>query len=285
MKFLIFFICFFASHFLAASGVFFEHSVNKITDQKMHSFQVLGERCSGTNFLNTLIGNNFPNASRLKFLESTRLNKHFIPWLFDEASVYKHLYYPFPSENVLYVVVIRNVFDWVRSFYREPHHMNESQNKNGFTGFITQIWTPKDCSAYFQSLNPWEVILGEPGYKNGDMLCSLIDGEDPLTHKPFENILQLRARKYQNYLRLGNFVNNVIYVKYEDVNNDPQGFVNYLANFFEGRAESFVPVLTYKGFNKEKYIPKTYAYLEDADKKFMLAEMDLDLEASFGYEY
>ena len=115
------------------------NKANKILDQQISCFQVLGERCSGTNYVHALIEEN------LKDLKSSGcISKHFIPWYLDKAKINSNSYYQVPIQNMLYIVVIRDVFDWVRSFYETPHHTDGSIKKLSFTDFIRTPWKPKE---------------------------------------------------------------------------------------------------------------------------------------------
>lgn len=69
--------------------------------------QIYGERCSGTNYLEQLLITNFD-------IEITRNygHKHFFG--FNDLS---------GSDDVLFIGIIRNLPDWVNSFYRDKHHL------------------------------------------------------------------------------------------------------------------------------------------------------------------
>jgi hypothetical protein len=68
---------------------------------------IYGERCSGTNYLEELLRLNF-NVE--------------IVWNFG----WKHFFGTNDlshSDDVLFIGIIRNLEDWINSFYREQHHL------------------------------------------------------------------------------------------------------------------------------------------------------------------
>ena len=84
-------------------------SIKKIT--------IYGERCSGTNYLEQLLINNFDIEI------FTYGSKHFFG--FTDLS---------NTDDVLFIGIIRNITDWVNSLYREKHHLpiNLTRNVNTF---------------------------------------------------------------------------------------------------------------------------------------------------------
>jgi hypothetical protein len=73
----------------------------------MKKYCLYGERCSGTNYIQNLIRENF-NAEHVKNFG----HKHF----FGFTSFNN-------SDDVLFISVIRNLFDWINSFYIKMHQL------------------------------------------------------------------------------------------------------------------------------------------------------------------
>ncbi len=82
------------------------------------NFTIYGERCSGTNFLENSIKENFELELTWKYGF-----KHF----FGHDSLKN-------SDNTLFIGIVRNPFDWINSFYEEKHNLPEeiSNNINSF---------------------------------------------------------------------------------------------------------------------------------------------------------
>ena len=68
---------------------------------------IYGERCSGTNYLEQLLINNFNVIINYDYG-----HKHFFG--FNDLT---------NSENTLFIGIIRHPYDWINSLYRERHHL------------------------------------------------------------------------------------------------------------------------------------------------------------------
>ena len=77
-------------------------------------FVILGERCSGTNFLEEAITQNFDITYTSEYG-----NKHFFCWNKYESA----------NEDTIFIGIIRNPIYWLNSFSKELHHI-PSINKN-----------------------------------------------------------------------------------------------------------------------------------------------------------
>ena len=83
----------------------------------INKFVILGERCSGTNFLEEAITQNFDINYTTEYG-----NKHF--FCFNNYT---------NNENTLFIGIIRNPIYWLNSFSKELHHLpNINKNLNNF---------------------------------------------------------------------------------------------------------------------------------------------------------
>ena len=80
---------------------------------------IYGERCSGTNYLEELLKLNFDVEITWEYGW-----KHFFGFNNLEG-----------SDDVLFIGIVRNLEDWVNSFFREKHHV--PKNLCGKTKFLT----------------------------------------------------------------------------------------------------------------------------------------------------
>ncbi len=166
------------------------------------------------------------------------------------------------ENHCLFLVVVRNPLDWLRSFYLQPHHVDRSVSKQGFSHFLRAEWKPVPLPT------------GGPAH----------DTINPYTMQPFRNVLELRAYKHRNYLALSSKVGNYCIVRYEDISDDPEGFVEYLSNFFDLRPQDeFIPVLDYKGSNTKVYVEKEYFPIAYEDYRFISNYLDSYWEEQVGY--
>ena len=80
----------------------------------MKNVTIYGERCSGTTYLEELLLLNFDIEITWKYGW-----KHF----FGHNDLTN-------SDDVLFIGIVRNLYDWVNSLYREKHHLPEDLTKN-----------------------------------------------------------------------------------------------------------------------------------------------------------
>lgn len=250
-------------------GVEFHNEYNHYSGNEIKKFKVCGERCSGTNFLSALVDSNFLE------LENTLAygHKHFLWWFNNpqDAKKLSSLKYSLRevnmegSEDVLFIVVVRSPLDWLRSFYLQPYYVEEKLLSQGFFHFISSEWR-----------------LTQNNYKKSPN-WDQIDNYNPTTGRPFSNILQLRRAKTLNYLFLGNIVDNYLFVRYEDVRDHPDDFIDFVANYYNlTHKKKFVPIDLYKGYRKP-YFKKKYFSVEEEDLDFINSQLDWELENRIGF--
>ena len=265
-------ILFFSFAFLACElhASIFENPYNLRSEDTIERFHLLGERCSGTNFLTVLMKENFPLITR----SFEYGHKHFIPWLdvtnpstvmqytdLESQDFFKN------SENCLFIFIVRNPYDWVRSLFIHRHHIPQELLSN-FTTFLCSPWFTKD-----------------PSVKN----LRYCENQNPETKEPFQNVLELRRYKILNFLKVRNYVNNYLFVRYEDLKNSPEEFIAFLIeNYNLPKQEEIVapteyiyPCATSNGtpFKEKKYFDFTLSELD-----FFENHIDWQVEQLMGYQ-
>lgn len=249
----------------------FDNDYNHGSGCKINRLKLCGERCSGTNFMMHLLHANFPE------LQPTGLqqfgHKHFMWWYgttdFTKLKPLKFGYDAVTLENssdCLFVVVVRDPYDWLRSFYITPHMVHRDLLTSGFSHFLRSEWK-----------------LMEDNYHPLDGFYNEIDNYNPWTQKPFANVLEMRKYKILNYLTLGEIVENYVIVRYEDVSADPQAFIAFIADKYQLRKKDiFVPITTLKG-SHIPYVPRVYFPFSEEDLTFINENIDWDVEALVGH--
>lgn len=103
------------------------------------------------------------------------------------------------------------------------------------------------------------------------------------TKLKYDSILQARNEEISNYLNIGSITSNFLVVRYEDVFKDPEGFINFLAEYFHlKKVNNFIDVTTYKG-GKVKYVPKNYNSLMHHELNFIHNNLDWEVENTIKY--
>lgn len=157
--------------------------INKVT--------ILGERCSGTNYLENLLIKNFEVEITWKYG-----HKHFFGFEKYED-----------SDDVLFVCIIRDPFEWINSLWSKPWHFDPELTSNIFNFVYGQI------KSYYYTID-----------KKLDMQNQIVTDRNFLTSPnpfdacEFKNILELRyAKLFYQLEQMPKLVKNYIFIRYEDL--------------------------------------------------------------------
>ena len=108
--------------------------------QSIQNFTILGERCSGTNFLKETINKNF----NINFTGEYGSKHFFCHNNYSDRN---------KTDNTLFIGIIRNPIYWLNSFSKELHHIPEI-NRHSLTNFLFNEFysvhdgTPKKGKTY-----------------------------------------------------------------------------------------------------------------------------------------
>lgn len=259
----------------------FDNDLNKYSKMHIKEIVVLGERGSGTKALYQLLDTCIEDCLVLggclclsldsfeKRKDSHYHHKHFYPWL-DLSRFGYHLEksnydknYLNGTQSTLYIFIVRDVYDWVRSFFQNGHHVGykelymqmskiKSKRNQFFMRFISRTW------------------LSDPGIPN------LIDGYNPYENRPFKNIFELRKLKNLNYLQIGSLVDNFIVIRSEELRSYPGSFIQFIKNRYNIKV-SKTP--------KDRKIKRPmYFRIGKTAFKFIQQEVDWEVENMIGYQ-
>ncbi|MCV2866476.1 hypothetical protein [Defluviimonas sp. WL0075] len=222
--------------------------------------QVIGERCSGTNFTEALILQSLPVRDC-------------------QAFGWKH---GFPSfiaapDDVVFVAVYREVFGWLLSMYEKPWHAEPDLYDLSFSNFIRAEW---------RTFLDKKFMLATDDPLNGQILQQ---DRHPLTGKPPKNLLELRRWKMEGLLGLSERGVKVVHWAHDRIVANPGGVVQDVARLhgLPEPAEVSVP----KGrfgwpWNRFADTPeRRVKEISAEDRAFILANLDLDLERRAGFSY
>lgn len=239
----------------------------KTSNHPIARIQIYGERCTGTNFLESLVRNN------IKHIDNNFSHygaKHFPCW-FDypfDANHYQlpeYLHTLAGSDDCLFIVIFRDPYDWLRSFHKKPYHSTKNLHKISFSEFIRTPWTVR--TNFLKQL-------------------ALLES-NPATGLPFENAMKLRTARNQNLLRIKDLAANVYYITYETLAKSPKKVLKEIATLFRLKMKSeFTPVLDHLTGLKSKpgkFEGSHYAAISRKDLAFINAELDWNLENTIGY--
>ena len=237
-----------------------------------HKIQIFSERCSGSNFMESVLTTNHTGAE----ITWEYGWKHFFP----EKEMKSD-----PGLNV--VVLARSPFRWLRSLHRQPWHVAPRLTGLSFSDFIRQEW---ECVRNKDSC----IKKTDPSW-NTEMLFE----RHPKTGERFRNVLEMRIVKHQEWLKLSHLNPNFISVSYEEIAKSPKHLLQKICQITgEDLPEKLVIPNSYKGstqhgkqflhrftggvLGNHRNKPRLPITLEDIE--FIASSLDADLERTFGYD-
>ena len=229
---------------------------------KIDRFQVYGERRSGTNFVARTLARN----SGLKRFSSYGW-KHALP------------YFPILPKCCLFVVVVREPFDWLRSFYAGPFEVDPDIAKLPFSDFLRAEWE----GSYTGFSEQWayrgyavknRFATGEPNFLD----------RHPLTGRRFANVCEMRSVKLAGHLSLLDRGLNAVAVRYEDFRADPEAMLAAIADATGiSLAKTFAPTDKPVGPSSDARSEAKTAPISEVDRSFILQNLDPAPEQRCGY--
>ena len=235
-------------------------------------FLLYGERCTGTNVVQSLVENNF----NMK-----------VSWRFR----YKH--WPEIDGNqdevdLPIVIVTRNPFSYFSSLYRMPWHAPEEIRKLDFSNFLRSEW----WNVYNE-----EVHVGPDDARYGkEMPRELFHQEG----RRYKNVIEMRGTKLRQLADIFNSKSQrIVVVDFEELRSDQVSVVNRLSRTWKiaKRYSNARIISDYKGadswrrrmFNLmtigffRKQVTRRDIIYAASDIDFVLENLDFEVESFFGY--
>jgi hypothetical protein len=217
----------------------------------MKEFTIYGERCSGTNYLEELILLNFEID---------------ITWKYGWKHFFGAKYVDFSSENtddILFIGIFRNPYDWLYSFYKNPHHLHKNMTQSLDTFLFYPIYS----------------IVGDN--PNSLEFKKLIDENDR-----FKNIFELRKTK-NNYLInvMKNKVKNFMSIRYEDLLHNYENILTVIRDVYGlvQKHNTFKNVEYYKKEKFKKFVQKEEGFSDEIKDKISFY-LEARQEKRIGYD-
>lgn len=213
------------------------------------NFTILGERCSGTNYLEELINNNFNIDITWKYGW-----KHFFGFYNFQKNQ--------EEDETLFIGIVRHPIYWINSFFKEQHHI---PNK------------PKDLKSFL--FDEFYSIIHD---NNNE-----IHKEDLnyITGKKYKNIFELRFLK--NFYLINTMPNNVknyILINYENLRDNTNNVLTMIEQRFSliRKFPMYKNIKYYKNNKNENYNKKN---IEIPTKYQIICALKLNKiqEAKLGY--
>ncbi|MFP4328218.1 MAG: hypothetical protein ACLFQL_09440 [Paracoccaceae bacterium] len=240
--------------------------IRRVTDRPPVQFQVIGERASATNLVRKLIEKN------------VRIDR-------TEALGWKHgaPHMVAIPPDFLVICVVRNAESWALSMHKRPWHAHPDLQRLSFSRFIRAPWHGIiDRPSHFERI-PAEIVDRVEG-------AELQLDRHPITGQRFASLFELRRVKLAAHLGFLNRDCNLLLLRAEQVQTDPEGFVAWFSDIFglAPRGPEFSGVTRRLGNRFRLAVREREATPEamtPEDRAFLRAELDLDTEAALGYTY
>jgi hypothetical protein len=227
----------------------------------INKFVILGERCSGTNFLEEAITQNFDINYTTEYG-----NKHF--FCFNNYT---------NNENTLFIGIIRNPIYWLNSFSKELHHIpniNKSLNNFLFNEFysVLDIQNVKKNMFDFNSFQKSEIInTKDLNYLNG---------------KKYQNIFEMRKLKNNFLMNIIPYkVKNYILINYENLIYNYDDTLNNIQQKFNliKKNDTFIKIKKYKKSDTYNYKQQRMITFDNNLLHIIWDNLDVEQENKLGY--
>jgi len=208
------------------------------------NFTILGERCSGTNFLERIIK------------KSTNIP---VTWVYGWKHFYGFESYE-NSDDVLFIGIVRDPMDWILSFWRRKWHI-PPELKTSIHTFLTKEW----WSNFDKHSGPYSIKSG----------CEIMEDRNMHTNERYQNIFEMRKIKAEYLLDyMSSKVKNFILIRYEDLCADIHAVLTKINEQFN------VPIYPNKVVKRSNAKHHT---MSPEIKKIFCDNIDHETEKRLGY--
>ena len=225
---------------------------------------ILGERCSGTNFLEEAIIQNFDITYTSEYG-----NKHFFCWN----------KYDTTNEDTIFIGIIRNPIYWLNSFSKELHHI-PSINKNLKNFLFNEFYSVLD-----EQKNKLSILDFGSNFNNSTEIVNPKD-LNYLTGKKYKNIFEMRKLK-NHFLTniMPRKVKNYIWVNYESLLYNYEATLNDIQTKFGlvKKTDTYVKIKNYKKSNSYNYKQQRAITFNNALIHLIWNNLDTTQESLLGY--
>jgi len=242
-------------------------SMSERANDPIRFVQIFGERRSGTNYLETLVQQNFREVRLTRDFGG----KHwFIRGLeprgrANETTDHQCVRPLGDSDDTLMLVIHRNPYDWLRSLQAKPFHA-WGHDSLPLREFITKPWVSSEVAA----VNPTWTVRDDEYYFIEEAT----------------NVLAMRSLKLRHFLALPAAAPNVAVIRYDDLAAD-QTILGEIADRFNIalQGDSLRNVDTYVGRSGNAAFDggQRYEPIGKADLDFINENLDWDIESTAGY--
>jgi len=223
----------------------------------MDEFTILGERRSGTFYLQRLIEHNFEIKPTWQYGW-----KHFFG--FNDYG---------GSNNVLFLGIVRNPKEWILSLYNNPFHLNKEMSGKGLDHFmLAEFWSIKD-----DHTPQIKGILGN----------EIMADRNMHTLERYTNLFEARKVKCNYLINIfPNVVENYHLIRLEDLETDYLKVLVGLERRFKlkRKGKELSNLLTINGREDLPLYKKRETLLPSQSQSIIKNNLDMDIETPLNYD-
>jgi hypothetical protein len=232
-------------------------------------FAILGERCSGTNFLEESISKNFSIDYTTQYG-----NKHFFCY-----NNYNN------SDDTLFLGIIRNPIYWINSFSVELHHVPEI-NRNNIQNFLfNEFYSVENEVNTNQPISDTGIFKLANKFYTHKYKLNMRD-LNYTTGQKYKNIFELRKVK-NNFLMndMNKKVKNYLLINYEDLLYNFNNVLQIISNKFNLKPKlfSFLKPVKYKKSDSYNFVKQRQILLSPQVVLSIWKNLDKEQEENLGY--
>lgn len=232
-------------------------------------FIIYGERCSGTNFLENAILENF-NIE----ISWEQGSKHFFCFNnYDKRNF----------DDTLYIGIIRNPIYWINSFSKELHHVPEINRKNLHNFLFNEFYSVND---EIEVLPKLQTVLFNNKPQKAYRYSIMLEDLNYITNKKYKNIFELRKLKNEYLMNImPTKVKNYVLINYEDLLNNYEGTLEFIKNKFNllQKYDNFKKIQKYKKSDTYNFIKQRQITLTPGTVDIIWKNLNVDQESKLGY--
>jgi hypothetical protein len=232
-------------------------------------FIIYGERCSGTNFLENAILENFDVE-----ISWEQGSKHFFCFnKYDKRNF----------DDTLYIGIVRNPIYWINSFSKELHHVPEINRYSLQKFLFNEFYSVND---EIEKAPKLQTILFNNKPQKVYRYTTILEDLNYITNQKYKNIFELR--KLKNYYLMDIMptkVKNYILINYENLLNNYEETLELIKNKFNltQKQSTFKKIQKYKKSDTYNFVRQREITLKPFIVDVIWKNLDIDQESKLGY--
>jgi hypothetical protein len=229
---------------------------------------IFGERCSGTNWLEYLLVNNFECE-----MVWDAGYKHWFAYKDHDKIISQ-------NSDVIYFGIVRNPIDYFMSFYEKKHNQPEERTRSIISFLFKEF--------YSIETDPKSLNYNKEIKKNGVLVDRNQNG------CRYKNIFELRSQKCKFlFKKMPQITKNYFFIKYEDLKKEPEiklqevsdlfNFKKKFDNFYIEKKYVYKPAEGVDLSFHKNWICKENYSVKPRIRKNIIENIDKKIEQEMGY--